>query len=283
AAQAFGIDPNRVFPMWDWVGGRYSLWSAVGLSIAIAIGSEGFRELLAGARDMDEHFRDAPLEENMPVLLGLLSLWYINFYGAQSHAVLPYCAYLELFPAYLQQLEMESNGKRVDRHGNALSYSTAPVIWGSVGTNGQHAFHQLLHQGTLLVPSDFIVVSNPSDVRDIEAHYMLLGNALAQSAALMQGSPNAAEPHREYPGNQPSSTIVLPRLTPHSLGALTALYEHKVFVQGAIWGINSFDQWGVELGKNMAQTLTPALLSGDLPAESDSSTRALIVKLRESS
>lgn len=283
AAQAFGIAPERVFPMWDWVGGRYSLWSAVGLSIAVAIGSQGFAELLAGARAMDEHFRNAPLGENMPVLLGLLGIWYVNFFGAQSHAVLPYCADLELFPAFLQQLDMESNGKRVDREGHVLNYATGPVIWGSVGTNGQHAFHQLLHQGSLLIPSDFILVAQGPDAKDTEAHQMLLGNALAQSAALMSGRRNPVEPHRDYPGNQPSNSITLSRLTPHSLGALTALYEHKVFVQGIIWGINSFDQWGVELGKSLAQTLTPALKTGENPPDSDSSTRALLARLRKES
>ncbi|HKY02015.1 MAG TPA: glucose-6-phosphate isomerase [Burkholderiales bacterium] len=279
AAQAFGISAERVFPMWDWVGGRYSLWSAVGLSIAIAIGPQGFDALLEGARAMDAHFREAPLENNMPVLLALLGIWYTNFFGAQTHAVLPYCADLELLADFLQQLDMESNGKRVDRDGKPLNYATAPVLWGSVGTNGQHAFHQLLHQGTLVMPSDFIVVAETPNPDDAEAHRMLLANALAQSAALMSGRANVAEPHRDYPGNQPSSTIVLRRLEPHSVGALVALYEHKVFVQGVVWGINSFDQWGVELGKSLAQSLTPALSSGKAPQDSDTSTRSLIAKL----
>jgi len=282
AAGQFGIAPERIFPMWDWVGGRFSLWSAVGLALMIAIGPEAFDELLAGARAMDEHFRAAPPEANMPVLLALLGVWYTNFFGAHTHAVLPYAEDLQLFPNHLQQLEMESNGKRVDREGAAVDYQTGPILWGSVGTNGQHAFHQLLHQGTRLVPADFILVRTPTDARDAEAHRMLLANALAQSAALMRGQDDFAEPHRHYPGNQPSSTIVLPRLDPRSLGALVALYEHKVFVQGVIWGVNSFDQWGVELGKRIAQSLTPMLAGISAPGEElDSSTRALIRRLQQ--
>ncbi len=279
AAGAFGIAPERVFPMWDWVGGRFSLWSAVGLALMIAIGPQNFDRLLGGARAMDEHFRTAPTLKNMPALLGLLGVWYTNFMDARTHAVLPYAEDLVFFPAHLQQLEMESNGKRVDRDGHDVDYATAPVLWGSVGTNGQHAFHQLLHQGTHLVPSDFIVVGECADGADRQAHRMLLANALAQSAALMAGRDDPAQRHRHYPGNQPSSTIVLPRLEPESLGALIALYEHKVFVQGVIWGINSFDQWGVELGKCIANVLTPALASGEAPAGIDSSTRSLIDRL----
>jgi glucose-6-phosphate isomerase len=281
AAGAFGIDAERVFPMWDWVGGRYSLWSAVGLGIVIAIGAEGFDALLGGARAMDDHFRNAPIEASMPALLALLGLWYCDFHGAESHAILPYSNDLELFPAFLQQLEMESNGKRVDRDGKAVVYTTAPVVWGSVGTNGQHAFHQLLHQGTLTVPSDFIIVARCADESEREAHRLLVANALAQSAALMAGKDNASEPHRDYPGNQPSSTIVLPQLDAHHLGALIALYEHKVFVQGVLWGINSFDQWGVELGKVLAQSLGPALTSGTPPQDADSSTRNLIAVIKK--
>lgn len=279
-ATAFGVAPERVFPMWEWVGGRFSLWSAVGLSLMIAVGPEHFDELLAGARAMDEHFRSAPLAANMPVLLGLLGVWYTNFHAARTHAVLPYAEDLLLFPNHLQQLEMESNGKRVDRDGQTLDYATAPVLWGSVGTNGQHAFHQLLHQGTQLIPADFIIVRDCADAEDAAAHQMLLANALAQSAALMSGQDNVVEPHRHYPGNQPSSTLLLPRLDPYSLGALVALYEHKVFVQGVIWHINSFDQWGVELGKVLAQSLLPALTEQGTAAHLDSSTRALLARLR---
>lgn len=281
AAQAFGIAPERVFPMWDWVGGRFSLWSAVGLALMIAIGPHNFDRLLRGARGMDEHFRDAPILKNMPALLGLLGIWYTDFLGARTHAILPYAEDLIHFPSHLQQLEMESNGKRVDRDGRPVDFATAPVVWGSVGTNGQHAFHQLLHQGTHLVPSDFIVVHECADAADIDAHRMLLANALAQSAALMSGRDAPDQSHRHYPGNQPSSTIVMPRLEPESLGALIALYEHKVFVQGAIWGINSFDQWGVELGKTIANTLTPALASGEAPAGIDSSSRNLTGRLHQ--
>lgn len=281
AAGEFGIEAERVFPMWDWVGGRYSLWSAVGLSIAVAIGEKGFTQLLGGARAMDDHFHNSPLEANMPVLLGLLGLWYCDFHGAQSHAVLPYSNDLDLFPAFLQQLEMESNGKRVDRAGEPVSYATGPVVWGSVGTNGQHAFHQLLHQGTLTIPSDFIIVARCAKESEREAHRLLIANALAQSAALMSGKENPREPHREYPGNQPSSTIVMPQLDAHHLGALIALYEHKVFVQGVLWGINSFDQWGVELGKQLAQSLAPALADGAPPADTDASTRNLIALLKK--
>ncbi len=280
AAGSFGIAEDRIFPMWDWVGGRFSLWSAVGLALMIAIGPEAFDELLAGARSMDEHFRTAPVESNMPALLGLLGVWYTDFYGARTHAVLPYAQDLLLFPDHLQQLEMESNGKRVDRDGEAVDYLTAPVLWGSVGTNGQHAFHQLLHQGTQLVPADFIIVRACAEHGDVEAHRMLLANALAQSAALMMGHDDMAQPYRHYPGNQPSSTIVLPRIDPYSLGALVALYEHKVYVQGIMWGVNSFDQWGVELGKGIARSLLP-VLAGQAPVtELDGSTQTLIGRLR---
>ncbi len=279
AAQAWGIAEDRVLPMWDWVGGRYSVWSAVGLPLALAVGMAAFDEFRAGAAAMDEHFRTAPLESNLPVILGLLGVWYRDFYGAQTQAVLPYAEDLRELPAFLQQLEMESNGKRVDRDGVPVDYATAPVVWGAAGTNGQHAFHQLLHQGTLLVPSDFIVVAQPAAGADREAHRLLLANALAQSAALAFGGDDSAAPHQRCPGNQPSTTIVLPRLDPHSLGALLALYEHKVFVQGVVWGINSFDQWGVELGKAMAKRLGPALEGGQAAA-TDSSTRALIARIR---
>jgi len=279
AARAWGIAEDRVLPIWDWVGGRYSIWSAVGLPIALAVGMAAFGKLLDGARAMDEHFRAAPLESNLPVILALLGMWYGDFCGAQTHAVLPYAEDLRELPAYLQQLEMESNGKRVGRDGAPVACATAPVVWGAAGTSGQHAFYQLLHQGTLLVPSDFIVPAQPATGADPEAHRLLLANALAQSAALAFGRDDLVAPHRHHPGNQPSTTLVLPRLDPHSLGALLALYEHKVFVQGVVWGINSFDQWGVELGKAMANALAPALEGGEAGG-ADSSTRALIARIR---
>jgi glucose-6-phosphate isomerase len=278
-ARAYGIADERIFPMWDWVGGRYSLWSAVGLPIALAIGMEGFDRLLAGARSMDTHFKTAALESNLPVLAALLGIWCTDFLGAQSHAVLPYAEDLRDLPAYLQQLEMESNGKRVDRDGQPVACTTAPVVWGMAGTNGQHAFHQLLHQGTVLVPCDFIVAARGAAAADDEAHRHLVANALAQSAALAFGKPEPNAPHREYPGNQPSTTLLLPQLDPASLGALLAFYEHKVFVQGIVWGVNSFDQWGVELGKTMARSVTP-LLSGGLAADADASTLALAARIR---
>ena len=271
-AEQFGIAKERIFPIWDWVGGRYSMWSAVGLPVALSIGMDGFDALLEGARDMDAHFHTAPLERNMPVILALLSIWYVNFGAAQAHAVIPYAEDLGDLPSYLQQLEMESNGKRVDREGREVDYATAPVIWGASGTASQHSFHQLLHQGTHLIPADFVLVAGARG-RD-----MLAANALAQAAALMRGtaSPDA---HRAIPGNRPSSTIVLERLAPVALGQLLALYEHKVFVQGVIWNINSFDQWGVELGKAIARALLPALQGGALPADADPATRALVERI----
>ncbi len=272
AAAAFGIAPERCFPLWDWVGGRYSVWSSVGLPVAIAVGMDRFEELLAGARAMDEHFLAAPLEANMPVLLALLGIWYANFLGAETHAVLPYAEALRELPAYLQQLEMESNGKRVDRDGQAVDYATVPVIWGSVGTNSQHAFHQMLHQGTHLVPCDFLV---PAEGTGAAAE-----NALAQAAALMAGK-DAAEPHRHFDGNRPSSTLMFKALDPHTLGQLLALYEHKVFVQGIIWNLNSFDQWGVELGKDIARTLAAHPAGGAAIPALDASTNALLARLRD--
>jgi len=272
AVTAFGIDPANSYEFWDWVGGRFSCWSAVGLSIAIAIGFERFIELLDGAHAMDRHFVEAPFESNVPVLLALLGVWYNNFFGTCSHAILPYDEYLRRFPAYLQQLDMESNGKSVDRDGARVAYQTGPIIWGEPGTNGQHAFFQLLHQGTKLVPCDFIGCVNPTHPLG-DHHEKLTANLLAQSEALMRGR-TAAEarteleaqglagdrlemllPHRVFEGNRPSNTILLDRLTPRSLGALIAAYEHKVFVQGVIWRVNSFDQWGVELGKKLAGTI----------------------------
>ncbi len=267
AAGEFGIALERCFPLWDWVGGRYSVWSTVGLPVAIAIGMDRFEQLLAGARAMDQHFLSAPLAANMPVLLALLGIWYANFFGAATQAVLPYAECLRELPAYLQQLEMESNGKSVDRDGERVDYATAPVIWGSVGTNSQHAFHQLLHQGTQLVPCDFLV---PAATTAAAAE-----NALAQAAALMAGR-DASLPQRRFEGNRPSSTIMFKTLDPHTMGQLLALYEHKVFVQGTIWGINSFDQWGVELGKQLAQKIQPELKTDAVVTGHDSSTNGLI-------
>jgi glucose-6-phosphate isomerase len=286
----FGIDPANMFGFWDWVGGRYSMDSAIGLSLMVAIGPERFQEMLAGFRGIDEHFRTAPLERNLPAILGLLGIWYANFWGAQTHAVLPYDQYLARFPAYLQQLDMESNGKRVDREGRPVEHTTGPVVWGEPGTNGQHAFYQLLHQGTRLVPCDFIGFCrslNPlGDHRDL-----LLANLFAQTEALAFGKTSeevAAEgvapalvPHRTFPGNRPTNTILAEVLTPAVLGALVALYEHKVFVQGTIWNVNSFDQWGVELGKVLAGRIAKQL-EGEREPElaHDSSTNTLIRRYR---
>jgi glucose-6-phosphate isomerase len=287
---AFGIDPANAFEIWDWVGGRYSFDSAIGLAIAISIGPEGFRELLAGLRAMDEHFQTAPFERNLPVLLALLGIWYANFWGAETYAVLPYAQDLELFPAYLQQLDMESNGKRVDLEGQPVDYPTGPIVWGQPGTNGQHAFFQLLHQGTRLVPCDFIgFCRTRTPVAD--HHDQLLANLFAQTQALAFGkterevrAEGVAEdlaPHRTFPGNRPSNTLLLEDLGPRSLGALVALYEHKVFAQGSIWRVNSFDQWGVELGKALARRILPELTSPDEPVLAhDSSTNALLRRYR---
>ena len=283
---AFGIDPDNMFGFWDWVGGRYSYTSAVGLSLMVAIGPERFREMLDGFAAMDEHVRTAPFEANLPVLLGLVGLWYDDFFGAETVAVLPYSQYLEKLPAYLQQLDMESNGKRVDRSGREVGVQTGPVVWGQPGTNGQHAFYQLIHQGTKLVPADFIGVVRPAE--QVGEHQdLLFANFLAQTEALAFGKTAeevAAEgvapelvPHRTFPGNRPTTSIVLRELTPSTLGQLVAMYEHKVFTQGVVWGINSFDQWGVELGKQLAQQIAPAL-TGDTAAlgSQDPSTKALI-------
>ena len=274
AAEAFGI--ATTFGFWDWVGGRYSMWSAIGLPIALAIGGQGFRELLQGAHDMDQHFRSAPLEANLPVRLGLLDLWHRNFHGFSSRCVAPYHSALRRLPAYLQQLEMESNGKRVDTNGRTLAFNTAPVLWGEPGTNGQHAFFQMLHQGGDIVPVDFVAVRRAA--HDLAGHHdMLLANALAQAQALMLGQ---ADPggHRDFPGNRPSVFLVLEQLDPRTLGALIALFEHRVFVSGAIWGINSFDQWGVELGKSLAQKLLPRLRNLDVDGL-DASTAGLLRRL----
>ena len=288
----FGIDPANMFPFWDWVGGRYSMWSAIGLSLMVAIGPERFRELLAGAHAMDEHFRTTPFERNLPVVLALLGIWYDDFFRAETQAVLPYSHDLGRLPAYLQQLDMESNGKHVDLDGRPVDYQTGPVVWGQPGTNGQHAYFQLLHQGTKLVPCDFIGFLR--DLDDVgEHHPLLLANLFAQTEALAfgktaeqvaaEGVPAFQVPHRTFEGNRPSNTILAERLTPAVLGALVALYEHKVFVQGAIWRVNSFDQWGVELGKALATRIAPELTARDEPRLThDSSTNALIRRFRRS-
>ena len=286
----FGIDPANMFGFWDWVGGRYSYPSAIGLSLMVAIGPDRFGELLAGFHLMDEHFRTTPFERNLPVLLGLLGIWYIDFFGAETHAVLPYSQYLERFPAYLQQLDMESNGKSVTLDGRPVRVDTGPVVWGQPGTNGQHAFYQLIHQGTRLIPSDFIGICRPAEVVG-DHHDLLMANFLAQTEALAFGktteevlaegvAPDLA-PHRTFPGNRPTSTILAPELSPSVLGQLTALYEHKVFTQGVVWDVNSFDQWGVELGKVLATRIAAELeaAAGD-DLGHDSSTNALIRRYR---
>ena len=274
AAATFGI--STTFGFWDWVGGRYSLWSAIGLPIAIAIGAPGFTEMLAGAHAMDEHFRTAPLEANLPVKLGLLDVWYRNFHGFSSRCVAPYHSALKRLPAYLQQLEMESNGKRVDANGQTLPFATSAVVWGEPGTNGQHAFFQMLHQGTEVVPVEFIAVKQAR--HSLPGHQQkLLANVLAQAQALMLGKADAGG-HKHFPGNRPSTMLVLDELTPASLGALIALYEHRVFVAGSVWGINSFDQWGVELGKVLAVDIETRMRTGDLSGL-DGSTQGLLKKL----
>jgi glucose-6-phosphate isomerase len=286
----FGIDLQNMFGFWDWVGGRYSLCSAVGLSVMLSIGSNGFRDLLAGFRAMDEHFREAPFERNLPVILGLLGIWYNNFLGAQTHAVLPYDQYLKHFADYLQQLDMESNGKRVDRGGLPVAHQTGPIVWGQPGTNGQHAFYQLIHQGTKLVPCDFIGMARSANPIGAQ-HDLLIANLIAQTEALAfgrtaeevaaEGVLEALVPHRTFPGNHPSNTILAARLDPATLGALIALYEHKVFVQGTLWDVNSFDQWGVELGKVLARRVAAELEAESEPAlDHDSSTNALIRRYR---
>jgi glucose-6-phosphate isomerase len=294
AAAEFGI--STTFGFWDWVGGRYSLWSAIGLPIALAIGADNFRALLAGAHAMDRHFAQAPLAKNLPALLGLLDLWYRNFHGFSSRSVAPYHQGLRRLPAYLQQLEMESNGKCVDLAGEPLPFGTSPVVWGEPGTNGQHAYFQMLHQGTDVIPVEFILVKRPTHALH-DLHTKLLANGLAQSQALMLGkttaqargetAPTASKQldastvakHRTFPGNRPSTTLMLDQLTPRSLGALIALYEHRVFTSGALWGINSFDQWGVELGKALCNDLLPRLASGDTRGL-DASTAGLLARLK---
>ncbi|MDA8348548.1 MAG: glucose-6-phosphate isomerase [Pseudomonadota bacterium] len=286
----FGIDTDNMFGFWDWVGGRYSMDSAIGLSTMIAIGAENFHALLAGFHAMDEHFRATPFEHNLPVLLGLLGVWYTDFFGAQTVAVLPYEQYLKRFPAYLQQLTMESNGKHVTLEGAPVGVDTGPVYWGEPGTNGQHSFYQLIHQGTRLIPCDFIGFAHA--LTPLGRHHdMLLANVFAQGEALAfgktpeqvraEGTPEWLVPHRVFEGNRPSNTILAERLTPHALGTLVALYEHAVFTQGVIWNINSFDQWGVELGKALAQAIIPELeAAGDPALKHDSSTNSLIRRYR---
>jgi len=290
---AFGIDTANMFGFWDWVGGRYSMDSAIGLSTMLAVGPENFRALLDGFQQMDEHFRSAPFEQNLPVLMGLLTVWYANFFGAQSVAVLPYEQYLKRFPAYLQQLTMESSGKQVTLDGSRVAVDTGPVYWGEPGTNGQHSFYQLIHQGTRLIPCDFIAFVEP--LNPLGAHHdILIANVLAQSEALAfgkraeevraEGTPDSLVPHRVFEGNRPSNTLVAERLTPQTLGALVALYEHSVFTQGAVWNIDLFDQWGVELGKQLAQRIMPELESEKEPVLAhDSSTNHLIRRFRSAS
>jgi glucose-6-phosphate isomerase len=297
AVREFGIDTGHMFGFWDWVGGRYSLWSAIGLPIALYIGMDEFEELLGGAFDMDEHFRGAPLAENMPVILAVLGIWYNNFWDAQSYAVLPYEQRLSRFSAYLQQLDMESNGKGVTRTGKPVKVSTGPVLFGEPGTNGQHAFYQLIHQGSKLIPCDFLAAAESHN--DLNGqHAVLLSNFLAQTEALMRGKTGAEVeseltqaglgkrrikellPHKIFPGNRPTNTLLYRKLTPRTLGRLIALYEHKVFVQGAIWNVNSYDQWGVELGKQLAKVILPELTSDTGTQTHDASTNRLIAQLR---
>ena len=298
AVAKFGIDTKNMFEFWDWVGGRYSLWSAIGLSIALFIGMDNFEELLSGAYDMDEHFRTEPFERNIPVILGMLGIWYNNFFGAETHAIIPYDQYMHRFAAYFQQGDMESNGKGVSRDGQKVGYSTGPVIWGEPGTNGQHAFFQLIHQGTRIIPTDFLaplISHNPVG----EHHPILLSNFFAQTEALMKGKTEAeatAElkaaglngdaltrllPHKIFPGNRPTNSILFKKLTPRTLGSLIAMYEHKIFVQGIVWNINSFDQWGVELGKQLAKKILPELGGTQKVASHDSSTNGLINYYKE--
>jgi glucose-6-phosphate isomerase len=289
----FGIDTVNMFGFWDWVGGRYSYDSAIGLSLMVAIGPERFREMLDGFHQMDEHFRTAPPERNLPMLLGLLGIWYDDFYGAQTHAVLPYSHYLSRFTDYLQQLDMESNGKSVDRDGEPVAWETGPIVWGTPGTNGQHAYYQLLHQGTKLVPADLLGFARPiPELGELQSqHDLLMANLFAQGQALAfgktaeevaaEGVPPEQVPHRTFRGNRPTNTILATELTPSVLGQLVALYEHKVFVQGAIWGINSFDQWGVELGKVLAKDLEPRLTGAASTEDLDTSTATLVERYRE--
>ncbi len=283
---AFGIDPANMFEFWDWVGGRYSLWSAIGLPIALVIGMDRFEELLAGAHDIDQHFRTEPFERNIPVVMAMLGIWYHNFFGAETHAILPYDQYLHRFAAYFQQGDMESNGKSTTREGEPIhDYSTGPVIWGEPGTNGQHAFYQLIHQGTRLIPADFLAAAQSHNPLG-EHHQILLANFFAQTEALMKGrtqqeaqaeaKSKSLAAHKSFAGNRPTNSFLYQKLTPRTLGRLIALYEHKIFVQGTIWNINSFDQWGVELGKQLAQAILPELKGDEKIDTHDSSTNGLV-------
>ena len=293
AVQNFGIDPELMFEFWDWVGGRYSLWSAVGLSIALYLGMDNFERLLSGAHEMDEHFRTAPLEDNIPVVLAMLGVWYNNFWDADSHAILPYDQYMHRFPAYFQQGDMESNGKSVTRDGQPVNYSTGPIIWGEPGTNGQHAFYQLIHQGTKMIPCDFLApIESKNPIG--QHHTILLSNFFAQTEALMLGKTerevreeldaqgvqadtlDSLTPHKVFAGNRPSNSILFQRLNPDTLGSLIAMYEHKIFVQSVIWNVNAYDQWGVELGKELARTIFPELMVEDVVTTHDASTNGLI-------
>uniref|UniRef100_A0A3P8YP87 Glucose-6-phosphate isomerase n=1 Tax=Esox lucius TaxID=8010 RepID=A0A3P8YP87_ESOLU len=298
--QAFGIDTNNMFEFWDWVGGRYSLWSAIGMSIALHIGFENFEQLLAGAHWMDNHFHSAPLEKNVPVLLAMLGVWYINFFQAETHAMLPYDQYMHRFAAYFQQGDMESNGKYITKDGTRVKYHTGPIVWGEPGTNGQHAFYQLIHQGTRMIPADFLIPAQTQHpIRDSLHHKILMANFLAQTEALMKGktSDEARKeleatglqgpeldkllPHKVFQGNKPSNSLVFKKLSPFMLGALVAMYEHKIFVQGVIWNINSYDQWGVELGKQLAKAIEPELRDSSEVHSHDSSTNGLINFLKK--
>jgi len=291
----FGIDTKNMFAFWDWVGGRYSLWSAIGMSIALSVGMDNFESLLAGAHFMDNHFQSTPMEQNLPVIMGVLGVWYNNFFGSQTHALLPYDQYMHRFSAYFQQGDMESNGKSVRRDGAFVDYSTGPVIWGEPGTNGQHAFYQLIHQGQKLIPCDFLMpVQTHNPISNGSHHQILAANFFAQTEALMKGKTEeearteleksgmaankiaALTPHKQFTGNRPTNSIVFQKLTPFTLGMLIALYEHKIFVQGVIWNINSYDQWGVELGKQLANVIVKELDTKDPVASHDSSTNGLI-------
>jgi glucose-6-phosphate isomerase len=298
AATEFGMAEENIFPMWDWVGGRYSLWSAIGLPIALTLGYDNYRLLLEGAFEMDQHFQTAPFDQNLPMILAMLGVWYVNFHGAQSHVLLPYYHYLRGFPAYVQQLDMESNGKRIAGESEQVDYATGPVIWGSEGTNGQHSFHQLIHQGQVLIPADFMLPLNVPNQDDTH-HAMLASNCFGQTQALMQGktydecykdlsgngleetAQSALATHKTMPGNKPSNTLLFDQLDPKTLGALVALYEHKVFVQGAIWGVNSFDQWGVELGKELGNNVLDKLINSSSERQFDASTNQLIKAFRQ--
>ncbi|PRH88141.1 glucose-6-phosphate isomerase [Labrys okinawensis] len=297
AVEAFGINKDRMFRFWDWVGGRYSMWSAIGLGLMIAVGPENFSEFLAGGHEVDHHFATTPLEKNIPVLMGLVGIWHRNFMGYAAHAVLPYDQRLGRFPAYLQQLDMESNGKRVHLDGSPVTSETGPLVWGEPGTNGQHAFYQLIHQGTNVIPADFLIAAEPHEAGMGDHHAILMANCLAQTEALMHGRSQEEAmavlkaqglddkkiallaPHKEFPGSRPTTTIAYRKLTPRMLGRLVALYEHKVFTQGVIWGINSFDQWGVELGKELASRLLP-VVKGATVDGLDASTKGLVAHLK---